>query len=167
MEDLPDGHPIITKNSLESIAEYAFSALRGLALLGGQIKIDVNLLSDMLMGGTGSPATQVVSILKAAALAYLEMESSFAKDEDGSPSLETTIDRSSLEFEFTLSAKSYSLAINAVAALATNRPVFFHDGAVCLARRRPIHPSLTPKEEGRSKPSRKSWPFNRPSRPRV
>lgn len=44
LEDLPPGHPIITRENLEEIGEYAFSTLRGLVLLGGQAKIDPNLL---------------------------------------------------------------------------------------------------------------------------
>lgn len=134
LEDLPEGHPIITRESLGSISEYAFSALRGLAFLGGQVRIDVNLLSDLLMGGDNTPAAQVVSILKPAALAYLEIESTLPKP-DSEKSVEISIDRSSLEFDFMLSPKSYALNINAVAAIATNRPVFFNEGATCLARR--------------------------------
>eukprot|EP00980_Cylindrotheca_fusiformis_P011641 scaffold2751_cov131-Cylindrotheca_fusiformis.AAC.8 len=132
LEDLPAGHPVITREALESIADYAFSTLRGLTLLGGQAKIDVNLLSDMMMGG--SPSAQVVSILKPAALAYLEVESSLPPS-DAENALEIKIDRSNMEFDFLLSQKSYALTINAVAALSSNRPVFFKEGAVCMARR--------------------------------
>jgi symplekin len=121
---------------LEAIAEYAFTTLRGLTLMGGQVKIDVNLLSDMMLtsGGNGSPSAQVVSILKPAALAYLEIEASLPKH-DGDDSLKFDLDRSSLEFDFLLSHKSYALTINAMAALAMNRPVFFKEAAVCVARR--------------------------------
>jgi symplekin len=35
LEDLPEGHPVITREALESIAEYAFTTLRGLVLMGG------------------------------------------------------------------------------------------------------------------------------------
>jgi len=104
-------------------------------MLGGQVKIDRNLLSDMLMGeSTGLPTAPVVSILKPAALAYLEIESNLlGSDEENA--LEINIDRSSLEYDFFLSHKSYALTINAFAALAINRPVFFKNGAVCLSRR--------------------------------
>lgn len=44
LEDLPPGHPIITRESLEEIGEYCFSTLRGFVLLGGQAAIDPNLL---------------------------------------------------------------------------------------------------------------------------
>ena len=44
LEDLPPGHPIITREGLEEIGEYCFSTLRGLVLLGGQAAIDPNLL---------------------------------------------------------------------------------------------------------------------------
>jgi symplekin len=121
---------------LEAIAEYAFTTLRGLTLMGGQVKIDVNVLSDMMLtsGGNGSPSAQVVSILKPAALAYLEIEASLPKY-DGEDSLKFDLDRSNLEFDFLLSHKSYALTINAMAALAMNRPVFFKEAAVCVARR--------------------------------
>jgi symplekin len=136
LDSLPAGHPTITREALESIADYAFTTLRGLTLMGGQVKIDVNLLSDMMLtsGGDGSPSAQVVSILKPAALAYLEIESSLPK-QDSEDSLEFNLDRASLEFDFLLSHKSYALTINAMAALALNRPVFFKEAAVCLARR--------------------------------
>jgi symplekin len=135
LNDLPEGHPIITREALESIAHYAFSTLRGLTMLGGQVKIDRNLLSDMLMGeSTGLPTAPVISILKPAALAYLEIESNLPGS-DGEGALDINIDRSSHEYDFFLSHKSYALTINALAALAINRPVFFKNGAVCLARR--------------------------------
>ncbi len=44
LEDLPPGHPIITREGLEEIGEYCFSTLRGLVLLGGQAAIDPSLL---------------------------------------------------------------------------------------------------------------------------
>lgn len=127
--DLPEGHPIITREALESIADYAFSTLRGLILLGGQVKIDVNLLSEMMLTG-GSPSEQVVSILKPAALAFLEIESTF--DES---SVKTHVDYTRWDFEFRLNQKSYFLATNAMSALALNRPSFFREAALCLARR--------------------------------
>ena len=151
LEDLPAGHPIITREALESIADYAFSILRGLTLLGGQVKIDVNLISEMMMGGdSNSPSEQVVSILKPAALAFLEMESNFPKTDkpEEGDSLETNLNRSSIEYDFSLSQKAYALTINAVAAISTNRPVFFHDGAVCLARRAADPPVYNPEGGG-------------------
>jgi symplekin len=119
--------------------------LRGLTLLGGQVKIDVNLLSDMMMGRNNSPSAQVVSILKPAALAYLEVESNLPHG-DANNALEIQIDRGNMEFEFSLSQKSYALTINAVAALSSNRPVFFKEGALCLARRNVDPPVFS--EEG-------------------
>ena len=114
---------------METIADYAFSTLRGLVLMGGQLKIDVNLLSDMMLTG-GTPSEQIVSILKPAALAFLELESTL----DGS-SVEVDIDFSRWEFEFRLNQKSYALTVNAMSALALNRPTFFREAALCLARR--------------------------------
>lgn len=133
LEDLPSGHPVITREALGSIAEYAFTTLRGLLLMGGQVKIDVNILSDMMLtsGGGGSPSEQVVSILKPAGLAYLEIESNLSSDKP----LEYELDRANLEFDFLLSQKSYALVINAAAALAVNRPMYFKEASVCIARR--------------------------------
>jgi symplekin len=125
---------VITKDSLESIAEYAFAIFRGLTLLGGQVRIDENLLSDLLLsGGNGSPAAQVVSMLKLAALAYLGIESSLVGSE--ASRLQISLDRNSIEFDFVLSQKPYALTLNAMSALAVNRPVFFNESALCLARR--------------------------------
>lgn len=136
LDDLPTGHPVITREALESIAEYAFTTLRGMTMMGGQVKIDVNMLSDMMLSVADSPSEQVVSILKPAALAFLEVESSVPKTEnDDATSLEFRLDRSSVELDFQLSQKSYALTINAMSALALNRPVFFKESAVCLARR--------------------------------
>jgi symplekin len=112
--------------------------------MGGQVKIDINVLSDMMLttGGSGSPSAQVVSILKPAALAYLEIEASLPSS-DSEESLELNLDRSSIEFDFLLAQKSYALTVNAVATLTMNRPVFFKEGAVCLARRAADPPVFT------------------------
>lgn len=126
---------------MESVADYAFSTLRGFVLMGGQVKIDVNLLSDMMLTG-GSPSEQVVSILKPAALAFLELESTL-----GDSNIKTDIDYSRFEFDFRLNQKSYAVAVNAVSALASNRPSFFQEAALCLARRTVRPPS---EEEGGS-----------------
>ena len=96
--------------------------------------MDSNLLTDMMMQGDTTPSAQVVSLLKPAALAFLEIEATLPKEND-EKALEIDIARANLEFDFLLSAKSYALTINAVAAISTNRPVFFKEGAVCLARR--------------------------------
>lgn len=54
-------------------------------MMGGQVKIDVNLLSDMMFSAVGSenatPSAQVVSVLKPAALAFLEIMSGVATKE--------------------------------------------------------------------------------------
>lgn len=128
LEDLPMGHPVITRQALEEIGEDAFTVLRGLAMIGGQVKVDSGVISDVRMSlgldssGQGStPSLQIVGILRPAALSYLEIESS--------------IDRSDIETDFLLNQKSYALTINAVSMLATNRPTFFGDSASCLARR--------------------------------
>ena len=96
--------------------------------MGGQVKIDVNLLSDMMLTG-GSPSEQVVSILKPAALAFLELESTLGDN------IKTEFDYSRFEFDFRLNQKSYALTVNAMSALASNRPSFFREAALCLARR--------------------------------
>ena len=126
---------------MESIAEYAFSTLRGLTLLGGQRKVDLNLLSDMMMGGQNSPSEQVVSILKPASLAFLEVESSIPPG-DAENALDFSLDRANMEFDFLLSQKSYALTIDAMATLSSNRPVFFREGAICLSRRNADQPQF-------------------------
>ena len=145
LEDLPEGHPVITREALESIAEYAFTAVRGLVLLGGQVRVDPNILSDSTLASsssTKSPSERVVAIIKPAALAYLELESNLVKD-----SLDIDLDRTNIEFGFELAQKSYSLVINAITAVAINRPLFFRDAAICLARR-----TVQPPEESTSLP---------------
>lgn len=136
LDELPTGHPVITRVALESIAEYAFTTLRGMTMMGGQVKIDVNMLQDMMLSVDGSPLELVVSILRPAALAFLEFELALPKPEDD---LDTLLkfepDRTSVELDFHLPQKSFALAINAISALAMNRPVFFHESAICLARR--------------------------------
>lgn len=111
--------------------------------MGGQVKIDANTLSSVMMASGGSPAQQVVNILKPAALAYLEIETNFPSVSTGEGNddvnLETNLDRSSIDFDFRLGPKSYSVAINAIAALAVHRPGFFKESSICLARRA-IHP---------------------------
>ena len=103
-----------------------------MTLLGGQVKIDANVLSDMVMSGGSSPADQVVSVLKPAALAFLDLEASAnPKDND----LEVDFGDSETEFDFTISQKGYVLCINAIAAIAMQRPVFFKEGALCIARK--------------------------------
>lgn len=111
--------------------------------MGGQVKIDVNLLSDMMLGtDVKASSSQVVSILKPAALAFLEVESSVMQnDDEASP--EFNIDRSSVDMDFVLNQKSYILAVNAVSTLATNRPVFYKEAATCFARRTFDSPVLT------------------------
>lgn len=65
----------------------------------------------------------------------MELEASLPDAEDMENALDIRIDRPNLDFDFLLSPKSYALSINAVAAIATNRPVFFKEGATCLVRR--------------------------------
>lgn len=121
--------------------------MRGFTMMGGQVKIDENLLSDLLMGeASRSPSAIVVSILKPAALGYLEIESNLPSGDEEN-ALDINIDRASLEYDFVLSQKSYALTVNAVAALGSNRPVFFKDAAVCLARRC-ADPPIYLEEEG-------------------
>jgi symplekin len=141
LDDLPIGHPTITREALESIADYTFTILRGLTLLGGQVKIDANMLQEMMMRVEGGAAIDhVVAILKPAALAFLEIESSVPKSDNA---LDFTVNRSSMDFDFHLSQKSYALTVNALSAIATNRPSFFHDAAVTLAQRAVNPPSTT------------------------
>jgi hypothetical protein len=63
--------------------------------------------------------------LKPAIRGYLEIETTLPKG-DAVNCLDANIDRTSIEFDFTLSPKSKAMAINAVAALlATNHPCLF------------------------------------------
>ena len=55
LEDLPPGHPIITREGLEEIGEYCFSTLRGLVFLGGQAAIDPGLLLAAVKSSSGAP----------------------------------------------------------------------------------------------------------------
>eukprot|EP00984_Skeletonema_dohrnii_P016588 scaffold7407_cov120-Skeletonema_dohrnii-CCMP3373.AAC.10 len=156
LEDLPPGHPIITRESLEEIGDYAFSTLRGLVLLGGQAAIDPNLLlaaaassssGSNFMGGS-NPFTPILDILKPAALAFLNFETDAEKAEAaGGDKNAFTLDRANIELDFGLSQKSYSLSINAIQMLATKRPVYFKESSVCLARRA-IDPPGTSDNDG-------------------
>lgn len=84
LEDLPTGHPIITREALEEIGEMAFTTLRGLTLMGGQVKMDADLLEYNIFNTLGQegnelglPSTasaQIINIIKPAALAFLEVE---------------------------------------------------------------------------------------------
>jgi len=134
LEDLPNGHPVITREVLESIAEYAFATLRGCVLLGGQVKISDSVLSELLLGGGGSDADKVISILKPAALAYLDVESNLPSGEDES-ALEYSLDRSKIVYDYELTPKSYFVAINSLSTIALHRPSYFRYGCICLSRR--------------------------------
>jgi len=50
IEDLPMGHPVITRQSLEEIGEDVFTILKGLLLVGGQIKTDSAVIRDVMLG---------------------------------------------------------------------------------------------------------------------
>lgn len=148
LEDLPVGHPIITRQALEEIGEDAFTVLRGLAMMGGQVKVDSGVKSDVRMslgldsyGQGATPTLQIVGILRPAALSYLELESTMnqkVSEEKPFPAL----DRSDVEMDFQLNQKSYALTINAISMLATNRPTFFADSSSCLARRAMDPPTI-------------------------
>lgn len=59
LEDLPPGHPIITRENLEEIGEYSFTTLRGLVFLGGQARIDPELLRDAVASAAASTDAMV------------------------------------------------------------------------------------------------------------
>lgn len=94
-------------------------------------------------GGDGLPSSQVVSILKPAALAFLEIESSILKPENEENVLDFPIDISNVEFDFLLSQKPYALTINALSTLAINRPDFFKEVATVIARRTANPPTVS------------------------
>jgi len=170
LEDLPTGHPTITHETLESLGEFSFTALRGLVEVGGQIKIDTTLLpegtiesifSGGMMGGLyddmdvmgnsnsdNKPLSKYAAIVKAAALAFLEIESSIRldadskddKDSSGSGTSSNNKEniskiRDNLELDFHLSQKSYSVAINALSIIAINRPECLKAVCTTLAQR--------------------------------
>ena len=86
--------------------------------------------------GVGEDKTiSVLTTLKSAAVAYLEIErrQMTAKVTKENPFF--NFDRSTLDTEFELNQKSFALTINAVSMLASKRPTFFQDSATCLARR--------------------------------
>ena len=49
LDDLPMGHPIITRQALEEIGEDAFTILRGLTMIGGQVKVDSHVIRDVML----------------------------------------------------------------------------------------------------------------------
>lgn len=129
LEDIPTGHPTITRKTLDSIGEFAFTDLRGIIMIGGQCKIDTSLIpppESMI-----SPFNRLLSIVKLAALVFLEIESSLF-DEEGIGNAQVM---SSLELDFVLCQKSYSVAINGICAVAMNRPGCFKYAAMTLAQR--------------------------------
>lgn len=132
---------------MESIAEYAFSTLRGLTLLGGQIQLDQSLLEDILNVESPTPTSRIVSMLKVAALPYLELEQTLPNSNDDGAALKISIDRSAFDFSFRMSQKSHAVAINALSSLAHNRPLFFGEAAICLARRC-ADPPVPPDSDG-------------------
>jgi symplekin len=50
IDDLPMGHPVITRGALEEIGEDSFTVLKGLLLVGGQIKTDSAVIRDVMLG---------------------------------------------------------------------------------------------------------------------
>ena len=167
------GHPIITREALEEIGEFAFTTLRGLNIIGGQVRIDPNLLPDMMSAmdsaaaasTSANPTEQILDLIKHAALAFLEVESAIKEksaggqgdggEKDGKKDGEETfdVDRSSLDLDFTLNHKSYALTVNALSMLAAHRPTYFHDAARSLALRAMDPPKPPPEDEPSSDPS--------------
>lgn len=49
LDDLPMGHHIITRKALEEIGEDAFTILRGLTVIGGQVKVDSGVVRDVML----------------------------------------------------------------------------------------------------------------------
>ena len=108
------------------------------------MKIDPSLLPDMLSAmdesGYGiNPTDMILDRIKPAALTFLEIESaameSQQRNDDKDDNDRLDINWSTLELDFVLTQKSYSLSINAMSMLATNRPTFFEDTARALALR--------------------------------
>jgi symplekin len=100
-----------------------------MVLIGGQLKIDTNLIPPL--ASMISPFNRLLSIVKLAALAFLEIESSLY-DEEGNKNDHVM---KSLELDFSLAQKSYTVAINGISAVAMNRPGCLKFAAITLARR--------------------------------
>ena len=165
LEDIPAGHPTITRETLETIGEYAFTAFRGILKVGGQVKVDISLLPTP--SALTSSTDQLMAILKLAALTFLEVEpnlyqtgdeSKDANDEDeenirkkSKVQLQKRNEEAfnSLERDFELSTKSYCVAINGMAALATHRPVCFK-AAVQVITTRVMNPPSSENQESTS-----------------
>jgi len=101
-----------------------------MVLIGGQLKIDTNLIPPL--ASMISPFNRLLSIVKLAALAFLEIESSLY-DEEGNKNDHVM---KSLELDFSLAQKSYTVAINGISAVAMNRPGCLKFAAITLARHR-------------------------------
>lgn len=118
-----------------------------MTLIGGQVKIDPSLLPDMLSamdesGYGNNPTDMILDLIKPAALTFLEIESASMESQQQNDDIDEKDDSdkldinwSTLELDFVLTQKSYSLSINAMSMLATNRPTFFEDTARALALR--------------------------------
>ena len=197
LDDIPPGNVKIRREILEEIGEDAFTVLRGLTMLGGQVKVDANdkrlllqqellrfggefiffhvdetgvdtsqlnlLYFSLRISGVGEDKTiSVLTTLKSAAVAYLEIErrQMTAKVTKENPFF--NFDRSTLDTEFDLNQKSFALTINAVSMLASKRPTFFQDSATCLARRTMDPP--TAGDESSLAPSTQSLLFDTSSK---
>jgi len=155
LDDLPIGHPIITRQSLGEIGEEAFRILRGFTMVGGNVKVETSVMRYVMLnlgldanGNGGTPTAQVLAILRPVALSYLEIEESLNKQitqENPFPKL----DRDDILIDYQLGLKSYVLTINAISALAS-RPAFFKDSASCLALRAMDPPTLKTKSSTKS-----------------
>ena len=154
---------------MEEIGGYAFNTLRGLTLIGGQVKIDSSLLPDMLSamdesGYGNNPTGMILDLIKPAALTFLEIESAAMerrqqKEETADTDKNDEKDRmdinwSTLDLDFVLTQKSYSLSINAMSMLATNRPTFFEDAARALALRTMDPPTSQERSDAADMPGR-------------
>ena len=123
LEDVPDGHPSITRASLEDIGNSCFNCLRGWCRTGGQISVisDDNIVADLYE----------FTFVKQADVTFR-----LAEQED--PTFSTAT------FMWRLQVKSYSLAMNALAIVGATRSAFFKPAAETIVALINSPPSETP-----------------------
>lgn len=126
LKDIPNGHPVITRDALESMGHYSFVVLRGLVEVSGQVALASRSVTTSNKAQDEYTAEDYLQIIKPAALAFLELDTNRNADNTLS---------SDLEVAFYLLQKSYAVTTNAVAIIAVNRISCFPDAAAGLARR--------------------------------
>jgi len=122
IEDLPIGHPTISREEVKAVGEEAFQVLRGWVESGGQVTISIkDLLDDDIVN------------LKPALLSYLATQGN-----DSPPS----------SFAWRLDQKGYAIAVNALAIIGSSRVNTFTDVATTISKLTADPPKETATENG-------------------